>query len=88
MLDNINPKHYRVGNIEVIDFIEDKQLNFHRANAVKYITRAGVKNAETEIEDLRKAIWYLDREIRRLEKEDFRANLDDCSYTTSGPGEE
>lgn len=65
--DPVNhPSHYTYGNIEVIDFIEDKSLNFHRGNAVKYIARAGHKN--DEIEDLKKAIWYLEREIKRLEK--------------------
>ncbi|MBQ0099053.1 MAG: DUF3310 domain-containing protein [Firmicutes bacterium] len=70
MNDNINhPSHYTDGKIEVIDFIEDKQLNFHRGNAVKYISRAGKKDKTKEIEDLKKAIWYIEREIKRLEKE-------------------
>lgn len=51
------------------DFIEDKGLNSHRGNAVKYITRAGKKNPGKEIEDLEKAVWYLQREIERLTKE-------------------
>ena len=69
MNDIINhPSHYTDGKIEVIDFIEEKQLNFHRGNAIKYISRAGKKNKETEIEDLEKAAWYINREIQRLEK--------------------
>lgn len=69
MIDNVNsPKHYTDGNIEVIDFIEDKQLNFHRGNAIKYISRAGKKDSKKEIEDLKKAVWYLEREIERLSK--------------------
>ena len=69
MNDIINhPSHYTDGKIEVIDFIEDKQLNFHRGNAIKYIARAGKKNKETEIEDLKKADWYINREIQRLGK--------------------
>ena len=64
-----HPAHYTVGKIEVIDFIEDKGLNFHRGNAVKYIARAGKKDPTKEIEDLKKARWYLDREINRMEKE-------------------
>ena len=64
-----HPAHYTDGKIEVIDFIEDKGLNFHRGNAVKYIARAGKKDPTKEIEDLKKARWYLDREIDRLEKE-------------------
>lgn len=70
MNDIINhPSHYTDGKIEVIDFIEDKQLNFHRGNAIKYIARAGKKNKEKEIEDLEKAAWYINREIQRLEKQ-------------------
>lgn len=69
MTDNVNhPSHYTDGKIEVIDFIEDKGLNLHRGNAVKYIARAGKKDPNKEIEDLQKAAWYLNREIMRLEK--------------------
>lgn len=65
--DIINhPSHYTDGKIEVIDFIEDKKLNFHRGNAIKYISRAGKKDSQKEIEDLEKAIWYLSREVLRL----------------------
>lgn len=68
MSDNVNhPAHYTDGKIEVIDFIEDKNLNYHRGNAVKYIARAGKKDPAKEIEDLRKASWYINREIDRLE---------------------
>lgn len=66
---NINhPSYYNDGKIEVIDFIEDKHLNFNRGNAVKYISRAGKKDANAEIDDLRKAKWYIEREIKRLSK--------------------
>ena len=69
--DSVNhPSHYTDGKIEVIDFIEDKKLNFHRGNAVKYIARAGKKKYENEVEDLKKAVWYLNREIERLINED------------------
>lgn len=66
--DAVNhPAHYTSGNIETIDFIEEKTLNFHRGNAVKYIVRAGKKDPKKEIEDLKKAAWYINREIARLE---------------------
>jgi hypothetical protein len=66
-MDNINhPAHYTDGKIEVIDYIEDKKLNFNLGNAVKYISRAGKKG--NKIEDLKKAIWYLYREIYCLER--------------------
>ena len=69
MNDIVNhPSHYTYGKIEVIDAIEAWGLNFHRGNAVKYIARAGKKDPTKEIEDLKKAEWYIHREIQRLEK--------------------
>lgn len=62
--DNVNhPAHYADGKIEVIDFIEDKQLGFHLGNAIKYISRAGKKDPSKKHEDIEKAIWYLTRYI-------------------------
>jgi hypothetical protein len=62
--DAINhPAHYNQGKIEVIEFIEDKKLGFHLGNAVKYISRAGKKDPAKEIEDLKKAVWYIERQI-------------------------
>ena len=67
--DPVNrPAHYTDGRIEVIDFIEDKQLGYHLGNAVKYISRAGKKDPEKTAEDLKKAVWYLNRYIDRLEE--------------------
>lgn len=63
-----HPKYYQ-GKIEVIDFIEDKKLGFNLGNCVKYISRAGKKNPDKRIEDLKKARWYLDREISRSEND-------------------
>jgi hypothetical protein len=59
-----NPAHYTVGGIETIDFIEAKKLNYRLGNVVKYLTRADHKG--NKIEDLRKAQWYLEREIESL----------------------
>ena len=63
-----HPSHYNTGGIEVIDAIEAWGFGegFNRGNAIKYIARAGKKNPETEIEDLRKARWYINEEIKRL----------------------
>ena len=61
-----HPNHYNIGGIEVIDFIESWNLGFSLGNAIKYITRAPYKS--DELEDLKKARWYIDREIQRLEK--------------------
>jgi hypothetical protein len=63
--DPVNhPKHYTAGGIETIDFIEAKRLGYNLGNVVKYITRAGHKG--NQLEDLRKAQWYLTREINSL----------------------
>jgi hypothetical protein len=62
-----HPSHYNVGGIEVIDFIEAWELNFSLGSAVKYIARAPYKGKQ--LEDLRKAAWYINREIARIEKQ-------------------
>ena len=61
-----HPAHYTDGNIEVINFIEDKNLGFCLGNAVKYIARAGKKDPDKEVEDLQKAAWYINRRIEEL----------------------
>ena len=67
--DNINhPSWYNTGKTEVIDLIEDQQLSFHLGNAVKYICRAGKKNATLFTADLKKAIWYIQRVIEMTER--------------------
>ena len=66
--DTINhPAHYCDGGIETIDFIEAKKLNYRLGNAVKYISRAGKKGDAAE--DIKKAIWYLNRELRAYDKD-------------------
>ena len=66
--DPVNhPFHYTTGGIEVITVIEAWTLGFHLGNVVKYIARAGRKDPGTTLEDLKKARWYLDREILRRE---------------------
>jgi hypothetical protein len=67
MSDMVNhPPHYsQYKGLKIIDLVE--QMNFNRGNAVKYIARAGFKASSDEIEDLKKAAWYINREIDRLE---------------------
>lgn len=61
--DIINhPAHYTIGRYETIDGIEHFQLGYHNGNAFKYISRAGKKSKETEIQDLEKALWYIQRD--------------------------
>ena len=62
-----HPSHYNKGNIEVIDAIEDWGLGFNDGNAVKYIARHSHKVNPKE--DIKKAIWYLNRHLQMLEKE-------------------
>lgn len=65
VVDMVNhPPHYTQGGIETIDFIEAKGLPYNLGNVIKYITRADHKGSK--LEDLRKARWYLDREITRI----------------------
>lgn len=76
-MDQVNhPPHYNQGKIEVIEFIEDQGLGMHLGNAIKYISRAGKKNPEKTTEDLKKAIWYINRfmEIQKPEDEIRRPN--------------
>ena len=63
---NKSPIHYTRGNIEVWDFIRDQGLNYFRGNAIKYICRAGYKSPQTEVEDLKKAIHYLENELNSI----------------------
>ena len=62
-----HPPHYTFGEIEVIEAIEDWRLGFHLGNVVKYVARSAHKG--DQLADLRKARWYLEREISRLERE-------------------
>lgn len=65
--DDINhPSPYTQGAIEVIDYIEDKKLGYRLGNVVKYVSRAGHK--DDAIKDLKKARWYLNREIEKREQ--------------------
>ena len=62
--DNVNnPSHYNTGTIEVITVIEDWKLNFNLGNAIKYIGRC--EHKENKKQDLEKAKWYIEREIRK-----------------------
>jgi transposase len=59
--NEIGPKYYRRGNIQVWDFVRDQELNFHLGNVIKYVCRAGHKY--DDIDDLEKAIHYLKNEV-------------------------
>lgn len=73
MIEQVNhPYHYggEDNEYEAIKVIEAWDLGFCLGNVVKYISRAGKKKDNSTIQDLKKAQWYLNREIWRLEKND------------------
>ncbi len=62
-----HPSHYNKGKIEVIDAIEDWKLGFNLGNVVKYVARADHKGKR--LEDLKKALWYLQMEINKMDSD-------------------
>ena len=67
--DAVNhPSHYtsHPSGIECIDVTE--AFNFNIGNAIKYLWRSGLKETADSVEDLKKAQWYITREIKRLER--------------------
>ena len=67
MEQTTGPNYYKRGTIEPWDFIRDQGLNYHLGNAVKYIARAGHK--DSKVEDLEKAIHYLQNELQHAHAE-------------------
>ena len=68
IVDQVNhPTHYTTdpSGVEAIEITRHR--NFNIGNAFKYLWRAGIKNEDTHIEDLKKAIFYIQDEINRLE---------------------
>jgi len=63
--DNVNPCHYKQGNIEVIDFILDQKMSYLEGNIIKYVSRYKFKNG---LEDLNKAKWYIEKLIEGNEE--------------------
>lgn len=64
--DPVNhPKHYtsHPSGVECIEIT--RHMNFNLGNVIKYVWRAGIKDSEVEIQDLEKAAWYLNDEIKR-----------------------
>jgi hypothetical protein len=88
-----HPKHYEGENnfYETIKVIEFWNLGFHLGNAVKYISSAGKKSKDKELEDLKKSLWYVERKIQNLENNSFTSkdrtyeldtNIQDLTKTT------
>lgn len=66
---------------EAIKVIEAWNLGFHLGNTVKYISRAGKKDGNSATQDLKKALFYLNREIELLEKQDQIIDVSDAMVT-------
>ena len=62
-----NPSHYTSDPSGVQAIQVTRHRNFNIGNAIKYLWRAGLKNEQTHVQDLQKAIWYIQDEIKRLE---------------------
>jgi hypothetical protein len=69
-----HPAHYNrhPAGVECIDVVE--HLTFNVGNAIKYLWRAGLKPGTDAVTDLRKAIWYLERECARLARGPARSD--------------
>jgi hypothetical protein len=82
--DAVNhPSHYTQYPVEVIELT--RHMTFTRGNSVKYIARAGYKGGpEKELEDLKKAKWYLEDDIKELEKKLEQDKLDTSTFGQSG----
>ena len=65
-----HPDHYggKENTYEAIKVIDAWGLGFHLGNVIKYISRAGKKDPKTLIQDLKKAAWYLEKYIEKLEE--------------------
>lgn len=67
--DSVNhPSHYKGKGLECIQVIEAFDLGFNLGNAIKYILRSGKKGCK--VEDLKKSLWYIHRQIELYEKHD------------------
>ncbi len=69
---NVNPAHYQKGKIEVIDFILDQKMSYLIASATKYLCRYPHKHkaGEGRLDDLRKARWFIEKQIDEILKEE------------------
>lgn len=77
MSDSVNhPSHYggKDNPYEAIKIIRHYRLGFNLGNVLKYILRAGKKDPDKELEDLRKAVWYLQKEIEWGEEDRLTKN--------------
>ena len=81
-MSKTNPNYYKGNGYDVLDVITHFSLNFQRGNVLKYVCRAGKKDKRSELEDLKKAATYLNREICRVEMIEFVTRIDTSSENT------
>lgn len=71
------PKHYQLPNgFQLIDLLVN--MDFCSGNVIKYLVRAGKKDGETRLKDLRKALDYLQRLIEQAEREQWEIDPNEC----------
>lgn len=70
MADPINPAHYKSHPSGVECIVVTRHMSFNIGNVIKYLWRAGLKDQTPTLQDLKKAAWYLNDEIKRLESTD------------------
>lgn len=70
-----NPKHYTSdpSGIECIEITRHR--NFNVGNAIKYLWRAGLKDSDATVQDLQKAVWYINDEIERIKLENEKSRI-------------
>lgn len=75
-----SPKHYtsHPSGIECIDIT--RHMNFNLGNAVKYLWRNGLKDGQPAVQDLEKAIWYIQDEIIRMENDTVQQRINEIGY--------
>ena len=66
-MSKTNPEHYDRHALQPFDVIDAWDLDYYRGSALKYICRAGTKPGEDEVDDLKKAIVFLQRRVDKLE---------------------
>ena len=84
--DDVNHSaHYNRGKFEAIEVIRDWKLDFWTGNALKYLARAGFKNPDELVKDLKEAVFYLNDKIKELEEEDKQVDLFENPAPTPTP---
>ena len=79
-MNNIKPDYYKAGEMDVIAFCQYHDIQFDLGNVIKYVTRAGKKYPEKELEDLMKAHEYLERRIQYVMEHKYDEGEDEIPF--------